>query len=85
MNTDWKDEIDNVEVEHIITPFIQNDETAMTDRLIKQNGGKPIKSQLETIREAGYSNDPEATLKQVQEEDKVASQARVNSLFEGAE
>jgi len=85
MNTEWKDEIDNVEVEHIITPFIQNDETAMTDRLIKQNGGKPIKSQLETIREAGYSNDPEATLKQIQEEDKIASQARVNSLFEGAE
>ena len=85
MNTEWKDEIDNVEVEHIITPFIQNDETAMTDRLIKQNGGKPIKSQLETIREAGYSNDPETTLKQIQEEDKVASQARMNSLFEGAE
>lgn len=85
MNAEWKDEIDNVEVEHTITPFIQNDEAAMTDRLIKQNGGKPIKSQLETIREAGYSNDPEATLKQIQEEDKVASQARVNSLFEGAE
>lgn len=85
MNAEWKDEIDNVEVEHIITPFIQNDETAMTDRLIKQNGGKAIKSQLETIREAGYSNDPEATLKQIQEEEKVASQARVNNLFEGAE
>lgn len=85
MNTDWKDEIDEVEVEHIITPFIQNDETAMTDRLIKQNGGKAIKSQLETIKEAGYSNDAEATLKQIQEEEKAASQSRVNNLFEGAE
>lgn len=84
MNTDWKDEIDNVEVEHIITPFIQNDETAMTDRLIKQNGGKAIKSQLETIREAG-AKDAEATLKQIQEEEKAASQTRMNSLFEGAE
>ena len=85
MNTDWKDEIDNVEVEHIITPFIQNDETAMTDRLIKQNGGKPIKSQLETIREAGYSNNPEGTQRQIQKENKIEAQARVNSLFEGAE
>lgn len=84
MNTDWKSEIDNVEVEHIITPFIQNDEAAMTDMLIKQNGGKAIKSQLETIREAG-AKDAEATLKQIQEEDKAAQQTRVNSLFEGAE
>ena len=84
MNTDWKSEIDNVEVEHIITPFIQNDEAAMTDMLIKQNGGKAIKSQLETIKEAG-AKDAKATLKQIQEEDKAAQQTRVNSLFEGAE
>lgn len=84
MNVNWKDEVDNVEVEHVITPFIQDDETAMTDRLIKQNGGKAIKSQLETIREAG-AKDAEATLKQIQEEEKSASQKRVNSLFEGAE
>ena len=84
MNTDWKNEIDNVEVEHIITPFIQNDETAMTDRLIKQNGGKAIKSQLETIKEAG-AKDPEATLKQIQKEEQASQQVRMNSLFEGAE
>lgn len=85
MNTDWKDEIDNVEVEHIITPFIQNDEAALIDRLQKGNGGKAIFSQIESIRMAGYSNDPAETLKQIQEEDKAVQQARVNSLFEGAE
>lgn len=85
MNTDWKDEIDNVEVEHIITPFIQNDEAALIGRLQKGNGGKAIFSQLESIRMAGYSNDPAETLKQIQEEDKAVQQARVNSLFEGAE
>lgn len=85
MNTDWKDEIDNVEVEHIITPFIQNDEAALINRLQKGNGGKAIFSQLESIRMAGYSNDPKETLKQIQEEDKAAQQTRVNSLFEGAE
>lgn len=84
MNTNWKDEIDNIEVEHVITPFIQNDETAMTDRLIKQNGGKAIKSQLETIKEAG-AKDAEATLKQIQKEDQASQQVRMNSLFEGAE
>lgn len=85
MNTDWKDEVDNVEVEHIITPFIQNDEDALINRLQKGNGGKAIFSQLESIRMAGYSNDPKETLKQIQEEDKAVQQARVNSLFEGAE
>lgn len=85
MNTDWKDEIDNVEVEHIITPFIQNDEAALINRLQKGNGGKAIFSQLESIRMAGYSNDPKETLKQIQEEDKAAQQTRVNSLFESAE
>lgn len=85
MNTDWKDEVDNVEVEHIITPFIQNDEDALISRVQKGNGGKAIFSQLESIRMAGYSNDPAETLKQIQEEDKAAQQARVNSLFEGAE
>lgn len=84
MNTDWKDEIDNVEVEHVITPFIQNDETAMTDRLIKQNGGKAVKSQLETIKEAG-AKDAEATLKQIQKEEQASQQVRMNSLFESAE
>ncbi len=81
MVKDWASEIDNVEVEHIITPFIQSDEDATTDRLIKQNGGKAIKSQLQTIREAG-SNDPEATLRQIMKEDSEANQNRVSSLFE---
>ena len=58
----------------------------MTDRLIKQNGGKAIKSQLQTIREAG-SNNPEATLEQIQKEDAMdlqAKQSRMNGLFESA-
>lgn len=87
MNTSWVKEIDNVEVEHVITPFIQMDEDAMTDRLIKQNGGKPIKSQLQTIREAG-SNNAEATLDQIHKEDAMdlqARQSRMNGLFESAE
>lgn len=84
MNVSWASEVDNVEVEHVITPFIQLDEDAITDRLIKQNGGKAIKSQLQTIREAG-ANEPEEVLSQIQKEDAVAAQSRMNNLFEGAE
>lgn len=82
MNDAWKREIDDIEIEHIITPFIQNDEDALADRLIKLNGGKPVMSQLESIQQAGYSSDPQSTLKQIQKEDSVASQSRVSNIFE---
>lgn len=85
MNTSWADEIDNIEVEHVITPFIQNDEDALINRCMKGNGGKAIFSQLESIEMAGYSNDPKGTLNQIQKEDKADRQARMNNLFEGAE
>lgn len=81
MNTSWTNEIDNVEIEHIITPFIQNDETAVIDRLQKANGGKAIMSQLESIQQAGYSNDPQATLEQIQKEEASTSQNRVSNIF----
>lgn len=85
MNDGWKDEIDNVEVEHIITPFIQNDEDALISRLQKGNGGKAIFSQLDSIRMAGYSNDPEETLNQIQAEDKASVETRISNIFEKSE
>lgn len=81
MNTSWKNEIDNIEIEHIITPFIQNDETALADRLIKLNGGKAIMSQLESIQQAGYSSDAQATLEQIQKEEATASQSRISNIL----
>lgn len=81
MNKAWANEVDNVEVEHIITPFIQNDEKAVIDRLMVATGGKPLMSQLDAIKYAGYSNDPDATLKQIQEEESVAN-AQMNDIFE---
>lgn len=82
MKTEWAGEIDNIEVEHVITPFIQNDEDAMADRLFKLNGGKPVMSQLESIQHAGYSNDAQATLEQIRKEDAEASQSRIRNIFE---
>ncbi|SFG56475.1 phage portal protein [Prevotella sp. KH2C16] len=76
MNTKWKDEIDNVVVEHVITPYIQNDELADINKRMKANGNKPIESQLESIQKYGKSSDAAATLKQIQEENAVeASQS----------
>lgn len=82
MKTEWAGEIDNIEVEHVITPFIQNDEDATADRLFKLNGGKPVMSQLESIQQAGYSNDAQATLEQIRKEDAEASQSRIKNIFE---
>ena len=81
MNTSWESEIDNIEIEHIITPFIQQDEDATADRLLKLNGGKPVMSQLESIQQAGYSNDAQATLEQIRQEETITSQSRVDNIF----
>lgn len=81
MNTSWASEIDNIEIEHIITPFIQQDEDTTADRLLKLNGGKPVMSQLESIQQAGYSNDAQATLEQIRQEETITSQSRVDNIF----
>ena len=78
MNVNGFKNLDNVEVEHIITPFIQNDEKATIERLVTANGGKPILSQLEAIKLAGYSSDPESTLKAIEEAQNKELEAKTN-------
>ena len=73
MNKKWENEIDNVSVEHIITPYIQNDEMAEINKRMKANGNKPIESQLESIQKYGESSDAVVTLKQIQEEHAIES------------
>lgn len=81
MNTQWKDLIDDIEIEYVITPFIQNDEDAAIDRAIKGNGGKPIFSQLESIQLAGVSKDPQSTLEQIQMEEAQQTQRSLTNIF----
>lgn len=81
MNTSWAKEIDEVEVENIITPFIQLDEDSAINRAIKSNGGKPVASHLESIQMAGISNDPMATLEQIRKEEAEAAKAGMESVF----
>lgn len=68
MNKKWADKVDNVTAEIVITPYVQNDELSDINKRLKANGGKAIESQLESIRRMGRSDDPEATLQQIQEE-----------------
>lgn len=78
MNVNGFKDAEDVEVEHIITPFIQNDERDTIERLVTANGGKPILSQLEAIKLAGYSSDPESTLKAIQEAEISEIEAKTN-------
>nr|DAQ43009.1 MAG TPA: portal protein [Caudoviricetes sp.] len=71
MNKKWESEIDNIVVEHVITPYIQNDELAEINKRMKANGNKPIESQLESIQKYGESSDAKATLEQIQKESAI--------------
>ena len=71
MNSAWADEMDNIGVEHIITPYIQNDELAEITKRMKANGNKPIESQLESIQKYGESSDANKTLAMIQKESAI--------------
>lgn len=85
MKPEWEDEIDNVEVEHVITPFIQRSEDAEINKRMKANGGKPIESQLESIKRFGQSNDPQKTLDEIRdEESSEVSLGSIQDIFGSA-
>ncbi len=84
MNTAWENEIDEVEVEHIITPFIQRNETAEITKRMAANGGKPIESHLESIKRYGQSNDPQETLNMIRKEQVEETQNAVADVFGSA-
>ncbi len=84
MNVKWANEIDNVDVEHIITPFVQNDEKYEIEKWMKANGDKPLIGHLESIRKAGVSEDPDATFEEYQNEQNASLESRVQDIFGGA-
>ncbi|MDO4691886.1 MAG: phage portal protein [Porphyromonadaceae bacterium] len=85
MNPSWSKAIDEVDIEHIITPYIQGDELAEIKKRITANGGKPIESQRESIARYGWSDDPDETMRQIQEEAQEEAKANRIGSFEGAE
>lgn len=82
MKVDWASEIDNVETEHIITPFIQRSEEAEINKYVKANGGKPVISQQESIQLAGLSADPTKTMKAIKKEDSEAAAQQTQSVMD---
>lgn len=84
MNVKWEKEIDNVDVEHIITPFVQNDEKYEIEKWMKANGDKPIIGHLESIRKAGVSEDPDATYEEFVKEQNANYSQKMYDLLGGA-
>lgn len=84
MNTEFASELDNVEVEHIITPFVQNDLKNDITNAMAACGGKPIMSQLDAIRMAGLTSDADNTFKQIQDEEAKSAATRMESIMGGA-
>lgn len=84
MNAEFASELDNVEVEHIITPFVQNDLKNDITNAMSACGGKPIMSQIDAIRMAGLTSDADNTLKQIQDEEAKSAAARMESIMSGA-
>lgn len=77
MNTSWASKVDDVKVEHIITPFIIEDEQAQITMHMQANGGKPVESQRESIQRIGKSANVDETIRQINEE--AAQQAMLSS------
>ena len=83
MPTEYEAEIDNVSIEHVITPFIQNDELTEIKKRKEANGGKAIESQLESIQRYGESDDAQSTLEQIQKEEAASAQTRADAFSMG--
>lgn len=81
MRPEWADKLDNLEVENIITPYVQDDEAQTINRLQSANGGKPLISQLDSIRMYGKSNNPLETINQINAETQAAAQASSPDAF----
>lgn len=82
MKVEWASEIDNVGVEHIITPFQLKSEEAEINKYVKANGGKPVISQQESIHLAGLSADPTKTMDYIREEEAEATERSVVSAMD---
>ncbi|OFY43993.1 MAG: hypothetical protein A2X18_07640 [Bacteroidetes bacterium GWF2_40_14] len=86
MNTAWKESIKDLSVEHVITPFIQNDEVAEIDKTMKATGGKAVMAQKTAISMLGMVEDPEAEMLLIKaEEDADAERTRKTDVFTNAE
>ena len=83
MRSDLASEIDNVDVEHIITPFIQNDEKGEIQKWSTACGGKAVMSQKSAIKNLGITANADEELEMIQQEEAQATSAKMQSVFGG--
>lgn len=70
--------MDEITVEHVITPFIQEDELTEIEKWSKANGGKPLISHKESISRANLTNNADETYDEIQKEEQ--SEVERNAL-----
>lgn len=84
MNPEWASILDEISVEITLNPYVQEDETMKVQTLLTANGGKPVMSQLDSIRMAGFSNNPQATQEQINNENAQMQNLQMASIMNGA-
>ena len=83
LHTPYTSTINNLGVEHIITPFIQNDELAEIEKMEKATGGKAILSRRTAIAMTNLVKDPDAEIALIREEEQQAAELmRMGDVFE---
>ena len=85
INKKWSEsDIDAVTIKYKVQVYIPEDEEYEIEKRVKANGGQPIESQRESIQRYGRSVDAEATLNEINEEEKNRNQATIGNVLEGA-
>jgi hypothetical protein len=68
LGNSYAEAIDALPVENLITPFTISEEKDTISNLLMANGNKPLMSQLESIEQLGWSDNPEKTLQEINAE-----------------
>jgi hypothetical protein len=71
LGAEWHADIDTVSVETKITPFSITDDQETVNNLLAANGNKPLLSHRESIERLGWSDDPDKTLQEINEDAKM--------------
>ena len=85
VNASWKPLVNRLTCKHIITPFIQNDQTSQTDRLAKRVDSRLL-SRRSAIEQFDDVADVDEEIKRIEDEtmSDLAAQRSVD-VFEGAQ
>ena len=85
MNTKWSsDDIDSLRVEHVITPYVQEDELNEIKKWQLANGNKPLISHSESVASAALTENADATYDKIKQEemaDAAIQQAGMTGLL----